>query len=95
MPLGQSIIAGFIASEVAGYVAEQFNASPKTIRLTKCFTATGVGTVTAAVTADLWGVVGVLVLGTAYLGGHDPLYLVVEAIGSALGARSKGQDSAS
>ncbi len=89
MPFGQSIIVAFIASEVAGYVAEQFSISPKDIRLTKCIVATGVGVTTAVATADPIGGVGTIVMGAAYLGGHDPFFLVSEAIKSLADSKSK------
>lgn len=82
MPLGQSIIAGFIASEVIGYIAEQCNVSNQNVRITKCVVAAGVGTIVATATSDTLGIIGVMALGAAYLGGYDPLYIVAGAFKS-------------
>ncbi len=89
MAFGQSIIVAYVASEAAGFVAEQLNASPKNIRITKCAVGVGAGTITAVITADPLGAVGTIVMGTAYLGGHDPFFLVTQAIGSLADAKFK------
>jgi hypothetical protein len=89
MSFGQSIIVAFIASEVAGYVAEQLNTSPNNVRLTKCLVGTGAGVITAFATADPLGGVGTIVIGVAYLGGHDPFFLVSEAVRSFADLKSK------
>lgn len=89
MPFGQSLIAGFIAGEVAGYVAEKLQSGPKDVRVTKCVVATGVGSITSIVTADPVGIVGSLILGTAYIAGYDPMYLIVESLESITNSKSK------
>jgi len=79
MPFGQSVIAAFVAGEIAGYIAERVDVSPKNVRLTKSVVAAGTGIVTAVVTGDPIGIVGTVILGTAYLGGYDPVYLVAQS----------------
>ena len=89
MAFGQSLIVAFVASEAAGYIAEKRNVSPKDVRLTKCIVATGTGFIAAIATADPVGAVGTTVLGAAYLGGYDPLYLVGQSFESFFESKSK------
>ena len=86
---GQSIIVGFIAGEAAAYLAQQFNASSNDVRLTKCIVCTRAGVITAVATADPLGGVGTTVMGAASLGGHDPFFLVTDAIRSFADSKSK------
>lgn len=93
MAFGQSIVAAFVASEAAGYIAERCNASPQDVKMTKCVVAAGAGTITAILIADPFGVLGSIVLSGAYLGGYDPLYLVVESFGRVVDGKPKGSGS--
>ena len=90
MAYGQSIIVAFIASEVAGSLAEHYSVNPKDVRYIKCAVSLGIGTITAIATADPVGTVGSMALGAVYIGGHNPLPLVASAFNLIRASASKG-----